>query len=287
MNGLPFPIHPPSRAARTCPLGLRCVDAATGLTVTDDLTVFTRADAPATRRPDARLISAVPNRSGLQVFHGLPGLQVFEHDPADTRWETLAARRTFVIEVNDRQQRYLPCQFVVSAPTQGLASLADGGSPTWVDAGTIPLFSSAARVAPVGVAVLRAELQVAATGAAAGWALLEAAFSSQGETRIVRALADDQGRLALMFAYPEGPRRPGGISPPPGGSGLAGATWPVVLRFYYTAEDQPGPVADYAQCLSQAPAEARAVSSPAQPVTDVTLPFGTELNLGVIELYPA
>lgn len=289
MIGLPFPIHPPGRAARTCPLGLRFVDAATGATVVEGLRAMTWAGSAGNRKADTRLIAAVTNRGGIQVFHGLPGLQVFEHSADDDRWQTLApaSYRDFPIEVTDFQRRYLPATFVVSAPSEGLVSLTGGGSPTWVGAGLIPLFSSVSRPAPPGVAVVSAELHQAATGDVAAWALAEISFEHQGDIRIVRGLADDEGRLVVMFAYPEGPRRSAGGSPPANTRGLARQEWAITVRFFHDPSAPVGEFADYARCLSQPAALAHRPGSPLQPVGPEPLHFGAELNLGRLELIPA
>jgi hypothetical protein len=279
MSGANPTNNPPERASLTCPLGLRFLDVAIGTLVTEGLD----AVAWPVGNPQ-RLTNSIVTPSGNHAFHGLPGLTTFETSNANDPWNPPPATREFQVEVSDEYLRFLPCTFAVSAPVQGLAQFANSGSPPWIDAGAVPLFSAPWRVAPAGLAVVRAELHDLTSARPAAWAFVEAILPYGGVTRIVRGLADDAGRVALLFAYPEGQRRPFGSSPPAGSHGPIRQQWAISLRFFSEPTDEPEPAANYATRLTQPPADAWRAVSPITPLIEKTLTFGLELDLGLVEL---
>jgi hypothetical protein len=280
------PIHePPERVSLTCPLGLRFLD------VTSD--AFVAADAAELRvvaspldAPLRETIGVVTPR-GVFAFHGLPGFRKFENSQANDRWESAPPRRDFQIEVHDGLGRFLPCTFTVSAPERGLALLADAGSPSWIEADAVPLFSAPSRTPPPGLAVVRAELRELASGLPAAWALMEASYSSAGAIRTARGLADDQGRVLLMFPYPEGQRRAFALSPPAGSRGLSQQEWIIDFTVFHEPVEDPEKAAEYGRRLSQPAVLAWGGSSPLAPLGQESLRFGRELELGIIDLVPA
>lgn len=286
MIGLHPSIHePPERVSLTCPLGLRFLDVALGAFVAADVAglrvVASPVDAP------QRETTGVVTPSGVFAFHGLPGFREFENSAADDRWDSAPPRRDFRIEVRDGLGRFLPCNFTVSAPEKGVAVFAEAGSPPWIEAGAAPLFSAPARTPPPGLAVVRAELRELASGLPAAWAFMEATYSSAGLTRTARGLADEQGRVALMFAYPEGQRRAFALSPPAGSRGLSQQEWIIQFTVFYESADDPEKAAEYGRRLSQPEVLAWGGPSPLAPLGEESLRFGRELNLGIIDLAPA
>lgn len=269
------------RLALTCPLGVRFVDAATAAPVREGL----RARAWPADAVD-RKIDAVVTPGGVHAFHGLPGLRRFENSSADDPWNPPPATRAFRVEVTDDFGRFLPCSFGVDAPARGLASFTDTGSPPWSEDGTVPLFSAPSRRVP-GLAVVRAELHDLGTGELAAWAFVEAAYQSGGAQRIARGLADDKGRLALMFPFPEGQARGFGASPPLSGQGLPPQQWALALHFFHQPLPQSEKAADYSLRLNQPQAAAWQGASPLIALTTATLTLGRELDLGTLELSPA
>jgi hypothetical protein len=290
MIGFHPAIQIPERVSLTCALGLRFLDVATSAFVTADLT----ARAWPVGDP-WQTIDGLTTPSGIIAFHGLPGLRGFENSRAEDPWDPEPAARTYQIEVTDTLGRYLPCRFVVHAPTKGLALFAESGSPPWIGSGAVPLFSAPARPVPGALAVVRAELRDPAARAAA-WALVEAAYSSRGLPRIAYGLADDVGRVVLIFPYPEGQRQPLGGSPP-GNGGLAQQSWILDLSFFYEPtsgsegsppnDSEPEQAADYALRLAQPEVFASLHDSPLTFLGRQTLSFGQELDLGTIDLTPA
>jgi hypothetical protein len=237
-------------------------------------------------------VTGVVTPSGIAAFHALPGLRAFERSGAEDPWDPPPATRIFQVEVTDPSGRYLPCTFVLQAPTKGLAIFADSGSPPWIKEGAVPLFSAPSRAVPPGLAVVRAELHEFATEQPAAWAFVEAQYSSGGSTRTACGLADDQGRVVLMFPYPEGQRRPLGGSPPTNGvSGLTQQSWELDMLFFYQplsasphSTSEPEEAADYAFRLAQPQVSASRGDSPLVPLNEATLYFSQELNLGIVDL---
>lgn len=301
MIGFHPPIHePPDRIRRTCALGLRFLDVAAGTPVGADVAVEPlnrtssglrtslglHAEAWPVNAPWQRRTGTVtPN--GVLAFHGLTGLRELERSEANDPWDDSRPPRDFQIEVIDKLSRFLPCTFTVTAPQRGLAHFAEDGSPPWIEAGAVPLFSAPSRPIPGGVAVVRAELRDLATDKPAAWALVEASYSSGGSLQTARGLADDAGRVLLMFAYPEGQRRAYGGSPPGNARGLSDQEWDIKLAFFHEAGVPVEKAADYGRRLSQPAAAAAGGESPLTVLNETTVRFAQECNLGILDLFPA
>ena len=291
MIGLHPDIETPERLTLTCALGVRFFDIATGTFVTAD---SLEANAWPVAIP-WREVKGIVTPSGIIAFHALPGLRAFERSAAEDPWDPAPATRMFQVEVTDPSGRYLPCTFVMQAPTKGLGVFAGSGSPPWIKEGAVPLFSAPWRAVPSSLAVVRTQLRELATGQPAAWAFVEAEYFSGGAPRSAFGLADDKGRVVLMFPYPEGQRRPLGGSPPTNGAnGLTQQSWELDLLFFYQPLDvsppnkvEPEDAADYAFRLEQPKVFASRESSPLVPLDRETLYFGRELNLGIIDLAAA
>lgn len=291
MIGLHPPIHePPERVSSTCPLGIRFFDVARNAFVEGDVAVEPlRRDSwglsAVAYPPNApqRKTAGVVTPSGIIAFHGLPGLREFENSAAEDPWAAAPPPREFQVEVADQQSRFLPCTFVVSAPERGVALFAANGSPPWIEAGAVPLFSAPGRLVPANLAVVRAEVHELTTDGPAEWAMLEASYWSGGVRRTARGLADKRGRVLLMFAFPEGQRSGFNHSPPATARGLAEQEWPIDFRIYYEPASGEN-AADYARRLSQPEVPAWRGFSPITPLSEENLRFGRELDLGRIDV---
>jgi hypothetical protein len=294
MIGFHPDIDTPERLSLTCALGLQFFDIATGAFVTAD---GLRASAWPVGVPWQE-VEGVVTPSGIIAFHGLRGLRAFERSDAENPWDPEPATRLFQVDVSDSLGRYLPCMFVVQAPTEGLAVFAGNGSPPWMEGGAVPLFSAPSRAVPPSLAVVRAELHELVSGRPAAWAFVEGGYSSGGLLRTAYGLADDQGRVVLMFPYPEGWRRPLGGSPPTNGvNGFTQQYWLLDLTFFYqppSAFEESPPsssereeAADYSFRLAQPQVSASREGSPLRPISQETLYFGQELNLGIVDLVRA
>ena len=230
------------RLTRTAPFGVRFWDVAARTSLVDGLLVevFRRAN------PDARRIARA-NPSAIYVAHDVPGLADFQSSGAGPNelWGTPAD--DYRVEVRDPYGRFLPIAFDALLPMRGLftwlapwfsppvpiALAADEGSPPQPMLARVPLFSAPSR-GVTDIAMVYAQLQDAATGAPGAWYLLEARVD--GRPRGL-GMADADGRVAVMFPYPEPPRRL--ISPPVNRDDF---TWELELVAYGVTTSPPRPV---------------------------------------------
>jgi hypothetical protein len=201
------------------PLGIRFWDAALDVPVAATLDVYAWLSGSAS--PPVR---AVRSPSGVYAFHRLPG-QARAEKPRDddARPEVDGPAGEFAVAVDDRSGAWLPAAFSVSLPLgyRGEFLSVGSGSPP-AGPGRAYLFPAPSRPVPPGVAAIRADLADAATGEPAAWAVLSATVA--GVTRT--AIADEQGRVAVLLPYPTPDRLRQG-SPP---ADTRAATWPVTLR---------------------------------------------------------
>jgi hypothetical protein len=260
---------------RLAPLGLRFRDPVTGAPVGGGLSVAAYSPQSPWKR-----IQGFANSSGVYVFHRLPGLEGVSWADGDAEfWQAPPATMPFIIEVSDPRNHFLPCTFEVRAPARDVyVWQPPPGSPV-EPAGMVPLFSSSDRPVPAGMAVIRADLREEGGTPAAG-ALLEACLD--GKT-LGRGLADERGRVALFFPYPQvpdfasGPDEESGSLPAPPPVPLTEQTWQLELRACYRWDESVPAPADLSRLLAQAPARLWANLSPAVPLASQTLCFGREL----------
>lgn len=272
--------------AITEPLGVQFHDAVTDRIVSDGLVVTGYPLSQPRKR-----ISAVAGRSGVFSFAKLPGLREFENGHGnETFWNSPVAqpRLRWVVEVVDAERRFLPFRFEVAIPHRRVYMGDDlsVGSPPEVRG--VPLFSSPSRAVPSSRAVLRAELRKWPPPAekpkkAAAWAVLEARF---GGSLLARGVADEEGRVTLIFAWPELPHAlSGGSGSPPHGSALRQQAWTIQLRAFYQSLTAQSPLPDVVPALldlgdvlAQSPEAILWTSTAADtPLTDAQLHFGEEL----------
>lgn len=275
------------RVVRFTPFGVRFRDVATGLTVSEGLELTEVGSG----------LKAVANRADVFVASGFPGLRDVERPPDGPEPYLVPhaepppvpgsppSTRKFTFELFDTTRRFLGFQFAVHLPAihQGLLGLecAVPASPPWLPTTDVPLYSAPARVAPGGMATLRAELAEAAGGGPAAHAVLEV-FTTGGPR--FRGIADETGRVVVIFPYPE-PTAP--VASPPAGTtrALSNQTWNIKLaaRYAHPASPPTGPRAlplDICTVLGQPQRPLLAGTSPATPLTQATLAFGQELVLG-------
>jgi hypothetical protein len=208
------------RVRTFAPLGIRFWDAALDVPVDDRLVVHAwLRGAP---NPPVR---AVRSPGGVYAFHGLPGQP---RTPGD-RPELEGEPREYSVAVDDPSGRWLPAAFGVTLPLgyRGEFLSAPAGSPP-ESGGRAYLFPAAGRVAPPGLAAIRADLVDEATGAPAAWAVLAATVA--GVTRT--GIADERGRVTLLLPFPT-PDRLRDSSPP---AAAGPAEWPATV----TARWEPG-----------------------------------------------
>jgi len=217
------------------PLGVRFRDVVTGDFVGGGLVVTVFPEKNSSQRT-----GAFPNSTGTYVLHRAPGLRAEESGAGDTAYWSSVRRQPFVVEVEDSQERFLPFRFKASLPHRGVfewVSPADGSPPR--TSPSVPVYSSPARRVPVGASVVRADLWDTLADGPAAWAVLEL---YEGGRLLGRGVADEGGKVALIFPYPA-PQRfafgspPGGpVGSPPAaiGPALSEQVWTLTLRVCYS-----------------------------------------------------
>jgi hypothetical protein len=262
--------------SRTTPLGLRFFDRAGGTFVGDGLEVLAYLEADPLQR-----VNAIANRASAWVFPSLPllGATQLRGDPGDP-WTPPPAQRQYRVEVRDAQRRFQPFSFPVAAPHRGFFtwSCAGDASPPWAaPLDGVPLFSSPTRPTPVTFAAVRAQLVDALTGAPAAFAVLELTLPGQPA---YRGIADENGGVAVLFAYPEasdtgeGPSlSPTGPADPP----YTEQTWTLGVRVFWAPRPASELLPDLCTTLSQPEVVLWEDSARTNALSALTLRYGREL----------
>jgi hypothetical protein len=239
------------KVTRRAPLGLRFLDLAREVSVTDGLVVT--AWQTGTNNP--KYIAMRSPLSGIYGFRSLPGLRQFEvaerpasdwcgpsSPPASppalptpeelTNLNTLqallsseenTAKSNFVIYVNDQMERFLPQLLLMCLPKEELIE--------------VPLFSSPARPALVGFGAVRGEVAEQGTQPPrpASWALVTVS-PDDGVTTYV-AVADARGMFTLYTPYASAlPPLQG--SPPHGSGTIDQLSWQLTIQVFYQPSTQ-------------------------------------------------
>lgn len=287
------------RVSRNAPLGVRFWDPVDATAAVHGLVV----EVFLSGSPRART-RALPSRSGVYVAHRLPASAPPSASPApgesfprdfefrdaepDELWP--AAARPYRVEVRDPQGRFLPVAFDADLPARGLftwqagwtsppqAMLLPGeaGSPPQLLLERVPLFSAPARAVPDPLAVVRAQLRESGTRREAAGRLL--GVSIDGLPRGV-GLADERGRVAVIFPYPEPPRMSLG-SPPEARNDF---TWEVELTVFAPPRTSPprppsAPV-DLADVFAALASAGEAVGATASPAVRPRLTYREALTV--------
>jgi hypothetical protein len=220
-------------------------------------------------------IPAIPNRSGTYTVHAGTGLTEFEGSAGDLRsWSVRPTEVSFLLEVIDAERRFLPCVVPVRVPFRGLFQ-----SPCVSPAGSFPgieLYSAPARTVPAGLAVARAELREAVSRRPAAWAMLEVRTP---DGRGFRGLADDEGRVAVIFPYPEPIGFMVGSPSVRVGPPLTEQSWTISVRARYSALSSGEILPDLCEVERQSPATLWVDTALTRECTAATLQFGRELIL--------
>ena len=266
------------------PLGVRFQDAATGEVIADGLTV----SAYPINRPNARQ-SLFLNRRGVYVLRHAPGLRDVENGAGDSDyWNNLPPKKDFVIEVRDGQSRFVPFQFAVGLPAEWNQAVS---SPPAIK--SVPLYSAATRTLPAGMAVVRADLWDPTRGddgEVAPSAVLELHNNDQ---LVARGIADESGKIALLFPYPA--PRSFAVASPPGSPlssppvattpALTDQVWTFRVRAFYAAPLQSpqtsteNSLPDLNAVLDQPEAKLWADEARTEELQEVAVQFGQPLIL--------
>lgn len=292
-------LRPLEKLQRNAAIGVRFWDVATASSVIDGLVVevYPRSNPNARKR-------ALPNGSCIYVAHSVSGLKDFEFDATDSSeklWAnaTLSPMRDYRIEVRDPFGRFHPLAFDANLPVRGLlnvfgpglspplppASPGDTGSPPLWLVGQIPLFSVASRTVPHPLAVVYAQLRELGSSRIPAWSLL--GVSIDGTLRGL-GLADELGRVAVMFPYPEPPRIP--LASPP--EARSDFRWTVTLSaFCSTGSPVLAPevpeIPDLADVLAQLATPCEVIYSVLSPAATWRLDYRVALTARTEGVSPA
>jgi hypothetical protein len=263
------------RLTRTALLGVRFWDRVTGRPVADGLElVETTSGTAATYGPH-----------GVFAFHDLPGFRASAFGAGDdVFWSSPPTRGAFTFRVRDREHRFLPFTFDADVPARGLFTEDCGLAPSPPEiVGVVPLFSAPTREAAGGTARVTADLWDVEADAPASYAVLEVSTGSN----VFRGVADADGKVAVLFAYPEPPLYATSPPPPAGSRALSHQSWPLTIGVRYAPAAMSPPVPapasgeppDLCAVLTQAEATLLAADSPATPLGPQSLAFGAALPL--------
>jgi hypothetical protein len=268
--------------ARVTPLGVRFWDPVARVTVSEGLLV--RHPKAGTSTP-AR---AAANHSGIFALAQLPRLRFAEQgDGTADYWRAPPAHVTVSVFVDDLRGRFHSFGFDAHAPEFGLLQPVCGSPPSLPSPPTaapgVPLFSTPSRVAPAGVAVIRAELRDGVTGGPAAWARVEVRASTGGGVGV--GIADRRGVVAVFLLLPPLDRR---LGSPPGSGALSNEHWTITLDGFYRALPDPDARPHLCHFLHQPAAQLLTSLSPPVPLAPQTLRYGRDLVVRpVLHLYPA
>lgn len=260
----------PDRLTWVAPFGVQFCDSITLAPIRIGLDVVLRlADEP------QLLIQAHANSSGILLAHRLPGMAARIAGSGDAEfWRHPPASRDYLVEVRDRMGRYLPLSFHTRLPQRGLC-LPECLRASPPASQAIPLYSCPSRPRPLPLATLRGELHDAASNQPVAWALVEAWYHGR---MLGRAISDQQGRLLLMFGWPE-PEGRTTASPPSPPASAPLFSWQIGLRVFSSGLLAADAAPDCDLLLSQPAVTPLAQLSPPQPLGPLTLEYGRELPL--------
>lgn len=217
---MPFASDDPDVVTRTALGALRFVDAVTGQSVADGLSVIARVGD--------REITAIPSSRGVHLFHQLPGLSAASFWDGEAKPEPL--KYEFNIEVRDTSRRFFPTTFKTRFPDWPEATPICPGVATLGQ--KVPLFSAPWRSQRTDLALIRGTLRVRSTGLPAAWALLRvyrAADTSATAIPLVEGVAGPDGDFMLMFPWPK--------PAPHAMHGPKGPRWEVRIKAWYDLPD--------------------------------------------------
>lgn len=183
---------------------------------------------------------------------------------------TPAASILFNVDVDDPAGDFLPTRFAATLPAATQFQLDCASPPIGP---YVPLFSTPQRAVPASMAVLRAQLWDLTNDRAAAGGLVEITAGAQIRAR---GVSDGEGRVSVIFGYPEPVRMPG-LSPGTGsGLPLTQQTWDAAIRVFYRAASPDEP-RQLCEILQQPVAIAWQTSAATAPLTNTMLRFGREL----------
>ena len=196
MSALPKTSFDPDIIARRALGVLHFVDAGTGASITDGLSVITRVRN--------KTIPATPSQRGVHVFHLLPGLNQVALWDGESELDPVPKKYEFKIEVRDSSRRFFPFSFNTKLANwpEAVPFCTDGTELSK----KIPLYSVPWRIPRSDYAIIRGTLRVLTSENPAAWALLRVFRKDDNEATakpVVEGVAGSNGEFMLMFPWPK------------------------------------------------------------------------------------
>jgi len=273
------------RIVSVAPYGFRLWDIVAGRSVAHGLQVVLRTGS-------GRRLAATSGPSDVFAIHHVPGLDAFEHGVGDDAfWSSPPPVQDIGrVEVDDPLGRFLPFSFQPDAPARigrfarEVCGPPDGAilglpvaSPVGPDLPILPLFSSAGRPTPQGMARVSAQLETGDGTPAAGAVLV---VRPPGESPAY-GLADGRGVATVFVPYPR-PTQPLLSPPSTESAALATQAWDDVAVSVHWVAQAPSRHPDLCHLLSQLDTPAVVVlsgESPAGELLTTRLRYGMPLDL--------
>lgn len=287
----PGPVIGPEleRVVSVVPFGFRLWDPVVGKAISAGLEVTWRT-------PRGRQLPVSSSPSGVFALRHQAGNDAFEHGAGDDAfWASPPPGPEIgTVQVSDPLGRYLSFSFnpdgparvgrlardVCGLPAGGILGLSEA-SPPESAMPVLPLFSTASRIAPQGMARLSAQLETS-TGVPAAGAIVR--VSPPGEPPTF-GLADSRGVVSAVVPYPR-PTQPL-LSPPAAAGSNAAKHWDHIgVSVFWAATPLASPP-DLCELLSQiesSPVAILASQAPDAVLTSVQLNFGVPLDLRTFPL---
>jgi len=281
--------HELERIVSVAPFGFRLWDPVVNQNVSVGLEVTWRTQS-------GRQLPVSVSPSGVFALRNLPGNASFEHGAGDDAfWASPPAGPPIgTIEISDPLGRYLPFAFtpdgparvgrlareVCALPGHGILGLSEA-SPPETAMPVLPMFSSAGRIVPQGMARLSAQLETAGGVPAAG-AIVRVSPPAERPTF---GLADSRGVVTAFVPYPRPSQRL--LSPPSAGGSNDSQHWDdIAVDVFWSAAPFTSPP-DLCELLSQietSPVVVLGSRSPDVELVSVQLDVGVPLDLRTFPL---
>jgi len=254
------------------PLGIRLWDPVVDRQIKDALLV--------TAKPvlmPQKIVHAAPTLGGVYAFSHLPGMRGVEYG-YEQATDSPPSRHGFVIEINDSLNRYVSVAFHVELPLSYPGPFLSNsvGSPGNSLPKGVYLYSSISRNMSSNMAVIRGELLEYESRKPAAHALLKVQTES-GESWY--GIADEHGRYAIVFPYPDLQEGFGGSPLSLSSKPLHEQRWELELSIFYSPSSRqnlPGTaLPNYLTILNQGAAMIwpRLASDEGVPISQLTLPL--------------
>jgi len=274
MSALPLISANPDVVNRMALGVLRFVDAATGQSVTDGLSVIARVRN--------KSISAIPSPRGVHVFHQLPGLSTVSLWDGEAKLNPEPLPYEYSIEVRDTSRRFFSTVFKTGFFAWSDAANWSVATPVCSNVGSpvkeVPLFSLPWRSQRADCALVRGTLWHRSAAKPAAWALLRvyrAADDPATAEPLVEGVTDADGEFMLMFPWPK--------SDPSVLNGPKGLHWTMRFKAWYDLPDSQVPENELPDGEQRLPSLCSILE---QQAATLLAEFGTDVELPPQEMTP-